>query len=177
MTTAIDPDRHLYELTTRGGIMLDIRPATVADEAGLAAFFAQVSEEDRRFRFFTAGDGISREQIQPLISADHFRTESFIAFDKHGDGAIIASGLLACDGKLDTAEVAVSVAAPYRGQGVGWALLDVLAQESERRGVRRVISIESRDNRAAIDLEREKGFIPESFPGDPTLVLLSKTFR
>jgi len=177
MTTAIDPDKHLYQLTTRDGIVLDIRPATRDDETALADFFGQVSDEDRRFRFFTAGDRLSREQLDPLIHADHFRTESFLAFDRDGDGGIVASGLLACDGKLDTAEVAVSVAAAYRGRGVGWAVLDVLAQESERRGVRRVMSIESRENRAAIELEREKGFVPEAFEGDPTLVVLSKTFR
>jgi L-amino acid N-acyltransferase YncA len=60
---------------------------------------------------------------------------------------------------------------------VGWAMADVLAKEAQHRGVRRVISIESRDNHAAIELEREKGFTPEAFEGDPTLVVLSKTFR
>ena len=44
-------------------------------------------------------------------------------------------------------------------------------------GVRRVIAIESRDNHAAIELEREKGFVPEPFDGDPTLVILAKTLR
>jgi GNAT superfamily N-acetyltransferase len=177
MTTVIDNDKHLYELTTRDGIVLDVRPATQDDEEALSDFFDQVSEEDRRFRFFAAGVHVSHEQLDPLIHADHFRTESFIAFDKDGDGTIVASGLLACDGKLDTAEVAVSVAAKYRGHGVGWAILDLLGQEAQRRGVRRVISIESRENHAAIELEREKGFTPEAFEGDPTLVVLSKTFR
>ena len=50
-------------------------------------------------------------------------------------------------------------------------------KEAQRRGVRRVIAIEARDNHAAIDLEREKGFAPEPFEGDPSLVILSKTFR
>jgi acetyltransferase len=40
--------------------------------------------------------------------------------------------------------------------------------------VRRVISIESRDNHAAIELERERGYVPEAMEGDPTLVILSK---
>jgi acetyltransferase len=81
------------------------------------------------------------------------------------------------DGKLDTAEVAVSIRHDHRGLGIGWALLDLLAHEAERRGVRQVISIESRENHAAIELEREKGFRPEPFAGDPALVVLSKVFR
>lgn len=165
-----------HQLTTRDGVVLDVRPVTEGDEAALTTFFDSVSEQDRRFRFFAAGEHVSHDQLDPLLHADHFRSESYIAFD-HATGELVASGLLACDGKMDTGEVAVSVRADYRGRGVGWAMLGLLGNEAERRGVRRVISIESRDNHAAIEVEREKGFTPEAFEGDPTLVVLSKTFR
>ncbi len=166
----------ISRLATRSGIALDVRPATVADEAALAEFFARVSDEDRRFRFFSASDHVSHNQLEPLIHADHFRSESFLATDA-ASGTLVGSALLACDNQLDTGEIAVSVCQNYRGKGVGWALLDFLGNEAQRRGVRRVIAIESRDNHAAIELEREKGFTPEAFDGDPTLVVLSKTFR
>ena len=175
MTTQTASETPTLNLPTRSGLTIAVRPATEADEAALEAFFEQVSDEDRRFRFLTAAPHVGHEQLEPLIHADHFRSESFLAFAP--DGALIASGLLACDGKLDTAELAVSVAAEYRGKGVGWAVLDLLAKEAERRGVRRAISIESRENHAAIEVERDKGFEPEAFDGDPTLVILSKTFR
>ena len=165
----------LTELATRSGIALDVRAATEADEAALSALFDQVSDEDRRFRFFTASEHVSHEQLDPLIHADHFTSESFLAFDK-ASGELVASALLACDAKLDTGEIAVSIRSDYKGKGVGWALLDFLGQQAQGRGVRRVIAIESRDNHAAIELEREKGFTPEPFEGDPTLVILSKTF-
>ena len=166
----------LNRLATRSGLILTIRPATEGDEAALTAFFDSVSQEDRRFRFFTAGDHISHEQLQPLIHADHFRSESFLAFEEV-TGELLASGLLACDNALDTAEMAVSVRQDAKGKGVGWAMLDMLAEEARRRGARRAISIESRDNHETIDLEREKGFVPEPYDGDPTLVILSKSFR
>ena len=166
----------VVELTTVSGLAIVVRPASEGDAALLAAFFAHVSEEDRRFRFLHAAAAISDEQIDQLTHADHFRTESLLAFD-HANGELIASGMIACDNKLDTAEVAISVREDYRGQGVGWSVLDLLAHEAERRGCRQVISIESRDNHAAIELEREKGFRPQPFEGDPTLVVLSKTFR
>ena len=164
------------ELATRSGTVIAVRPATESDEAALTAFFDLVSDEDRRFRFLTAGEHVSHEQLEPLIHADHFRSESFLGFDK-ASGELVASALLACDNPLDTAEIAISIRKDYKGKGVGWALLDFLGQEAESRGVRRVIAIESRDNHAAIELEREKGFTPEPFDGDPTLVTLSKTFR
>ena len=164
------------QLATRSGIVLAIRPVTEADEPALTAFFDKVSDEDRRFRFLVAGEHVSHEQLEPLITADHFRSESFLAYDQ-ATGELIASALLACDGKLDTAEAAVSIRNDYRGKGVGWTLLEFLSAQAEHRGVRRVIAIESRENHAAIELEREKGFTPEPFDGDPTMVVLSKTFR
>lgn len=170
-----DPDT-LVTLPTRSGLTLAVRPATERDEAALAALFDEVSDEDRRFRFFVAGEHVSHEQLQPLIHTDHFRSESYLATDA-ATGKVIASALLACDNALDTAEVAVSIGRDHKGKGVGWALLEFLGQEAARRGVRRVIAIESRDNHAAIELEREKGFTPEPFEGDPTLVILSKTYR
>ena len=164
------------ELATRAGLTLAVRPATEADAAALTAFFDRVSGEDRRFRFFSASQHVSHEQLDPLIHADHFTSESWLAFDNSGD-ELVASGLLACDKALDTGEIAVSVRGDYKGKGVGWALLDHIAREAEARGVRRVIAIESRDNHAAIEVERDKGFVPEQFEDDPTLVVLAKTFR
>ena len=166
----------VLSLSTRSGLQLQVRAAEEADEPVLADFFDKVSDEDRRFRFFSAARHVSHEQLEPLIHADHFRSESILAFDS-GTGDLVASGLLACDNSLDTAEVAVSVRADYRGQGIGWAVLDHLAAEAQKRGVRRVISIESRDNHGTIALEREKGFAVEAVEGDPTLVILAKTFR
>lgn len=163
-------------IKTRGGVSLTIRPARPEDEAQIKAFFDKVSDEDRRFRFMAASAHISPDQLDTLIHADHVRSESFLAFDE-ATGQLVASALLACDAALDTGEIAVSVRADYRGKGVGWAALDVLAAEAQVRGVRRVIAIESRDNHAAIELERERGFIPEALEGDPTAVVLSKSFR
>ncbi|MCJ2177706.1 GNAT family N-acetyltransferase [Novosphingobium album (ex Hu et al. 2023)] len=165
-----------FTLATRSGIELEVRPATEADESALAAFFDRVSDEDRRFRFLAAAEHVTHEQLAPLVHTDHFRTDSWLAFNK-ASGQVVASGLLACDGPLDTCEVAISVCGNHRGKGVGWSMLDFLARQAEARGCRRVISIESRANHAAIELEREKGFVPEPFEGDPTLVVLSKTFR
>ena len=163
------------ELVTRSGVTLAVRPAQAADEEALRTLFSQMTEDDLRFRFFTAGQHISPEQLQPLLQTDSLTGDSYLAFDK-ANGALVASAMLACDAKRDTGEVAVAIRSDYRNMGAGWALLDFLAGQAQKRGVRRVIAIESRDNHAAIELEREKGFTPEDFDDDPMLVILSKTF-
>lgn len=164
----------LHELATRSGDRLAVRAATPADEPLLKAFFAAVSDEDRRFRFLCAQAHVGHEQIAPMVEGDHFRQECFLAF---AGGELVGTALLACDNPLDTGEIAVSVRRDWRGRGVGWAMLDLIAGEARRRGLRRVISIEDRENHAAIELEREKGFAAHGIEGDPTLVLLEKVLR
>jgi Acetyltransferases len=163
-------------LTTRSGIELEVRQAREADEADLKAFFDRVTEQDRRFRFLAAADHVTHEQLEPLVHTDHFRSESWIGFNR-ASGQIVVSGLLACDGPLDTCEVAISVCGDHKGKGIGWAMLQFLSQQAQSRGCRRVISIESRNNHAAIEVEREHGFVPEPVEGDPSLVVLSRICR
>lgn len=160
-------------ISTRDGVIMAVRPAYAEDSAALEDFFDNVSDDDRRFRFLTAVRHVGADQIDPLTHVDHWRTESFVAFI---DGAIVASAMLACDAKMDTGEIAVSIHRDWRGKGLGWALLDLLASEARRRGLKRVISIEDRDNHAAIELEREKGFVAHGLDGDPHLVMLEKRF-
>ncbi|MBS0476908.1 MAG: GNAT family N-acetyltransferase [Proteobacteria bacterium] len=166
----------LLEIPARSGAVLLVRPVEAGDEARLEEFFDRVSDEDRRFRFLSPRKHIGHEQLVPMVAVDHHRTESWVAFDRAG-GALVGTAMLACDDPMDTGEVAVSVCRDWRGKGVGWALLDVIARAAEARGLRRVISIEDRENHAAIELEREKGFVPRGVDGDPTVVMLEKSFR
>jgi acetyltransferase len=160
---------------TRDGITLTVRPACAEDGDAIEAFFDAVTDDDRRFRFLTAVRHVGPDQIESLTHVDHWRTESLVAFDQ-ATGELVGSAMLACDAKMDTAEIAVSIHRDYRGKGLGWTLLDILADEAQRRGLKRVISIEDRDNHAAIELEREKGFEAHGVDGDPHLVLLEKRF-
>lgn len=165
----------VQEISTRSGKTIAVRPVTPADEPLLEEFFDRVSDEDRRFRFLSAHKHLTHEQLAPMIEVDHQATESFIAFDDAG--AVVGHALLACDKVMDTGEIAVSVCSNWRGKGVGWALLDVLAAAGQQRGLRRVISLEDRENHAAIELEREKGFAPRAVEGDPRLIMLEKLLR
>jgi len=160
-------------LTTRSGVTLDVRPATPADEAALRDLFETFSSDDRRFRFLTACDQLSNAQIAAMTQVDHWQTDSFLAFV---EGELVASAVLACDKPMTTAEVAISIRSDRKAQGIGWSLLDYLTDEAERRGVKSVISIESRENHKAISLEREIGFEARPVEGDSTLILLERRF-
>lgn len=166
----------ITEMTIRSGAILAVRPVTPEDEPLLEEFFDRVSDEDRRFRFLSPRKHIGHDILAPMVEIDHFRTETWLAFDE-ASGQVVGTAMLACDNPLDTGEIAVSVCRNWRGKGVGWGLLDVVADAAGRRGLRRVIAIEDRENHAAIELEREKGFLPHALEGDPTLVMLEKILR
>jgi GNAT superfamily N-acetyltransferase len=161
-------------LTTRSGLTFDVRPAHREDEVALADCFAHVAPEDLQFRFLTACRDIGHDRLVAMTDIDHDRTEHFLAVLP--DGTIIASALVVIATDGTRAEVAVAIRADYRHRGIGWTLLDHVAHYAEARGVTLLESYESSENRAAIALEREMGFVAERVPGDPTMVRVSRRF-
>lgn len=162
------------ELVTRTGLRLGVRPVTRADEPALSDFFRQVTPDDLRFRFLTAVKEVSHARLVEMIDVDQKRTESFLATAPDEGEAVIAAAMLAADAQGERAEVAISIRADHKGLGIGWTLLDHLAAHAKAKGIRLLESIESRDNRAAITLESEMGFVAEPVEDDPTLVLLRR---
>ena len=158
-------------LATWTGFAFEVRPATPDDQARLADFFAQLTPEDRRFRFLSGMPRIGQDLLERLTRVDHDRTEDFLAFD--GD-TLIASAMLAADPAKERAEVAIAIRREYKHRGVGWALLAHLARYAREKGIGLIESVECRDNVEAIGVEKEMGFTATSYPGDATLVLLRK---
>ena len=159
---------------TRSGCLFNVRPACADDEAALAEFFKHVTPEDMRFRFLTGLKEVGHERLFAMTNVDHQQTENFLAFVDN-ETEIIATAMLACDADLKRGEVAISVRSDFKHDGVGWEMLKHVTRHAESIGVKIIESIESRDNHAAIELEREMGFTVTSYPGDATLMLLQRT--
>jgi len=158
-------------LTTYTGFTFRVRPADPDDQPALAEFFTHVTKDDLRFRFLSAMQNVSQAQLALLTHADHRRTENFLALIP-GTGCVLASAMLAADDDMESAEVAIVIRSAFKGRGVGWRLLQHVVERAEDMGIRTLQSIESQDNRAAIEVERNMGFTARPCPGDPTLVLL-----
>lgn len=163
-------------MTTHTGFCFTVRPAQASDEPGLAEFFNHVALDDLRFRFLTALNAVSHHQLVAMTDIDHHLTENFLAFV--GDETeIIATAMLACDPAMETGEVAISIRSDYKARGVSWEMLGHVAAYAEAKGLTTLQSIESRANHAAIDMERQMGFVALPYPGDSTLVLVEKKLR
>ena len=162
-------------VTTRTGLRLYVRPVDYRDRKTLELFLASLAHEDLRFRFLTPLTRPSQSLLDALVGVDHVDTEDFLAFaEVDGGKKLVASAMLAADPKMDRAEVAIAIRPDYKKRGVGWTLLDLVARNARARGIRRLESVECRDNRAAIDLEKEMGFTAEPYPGDSSLILVRK---
>jgi L-amino acid N-acyltransferase YncA len=160
-------------IVTRSGCLFDVRPVRHEDAPALAEFFRHVTADDLRFRFLTGVKTVSADRITALTEVDHRQIENFIAF-VDDEKQIIASAMLACDAGMKRGEVAITVRSDFKNDGVGWEMLAHVATYADSIGVEVIESIESRDNHAAINLERDMGFIASAYPGDATLMLLQR---
>jgi N-acetylglutamate synthase-like GNAT family acetyltransferase len=159
------------DLETRTGFRFTVRPACPDDDAMLAEFFEHVSKDDLRFRFLSAIQKVSDNQIAAMTHIDHRQTEDFVVFESHG-GGMIANAMLAADRSLQTAEVAITVHSDYKDKGLESALLEYVSGAARARGIKKLQSIESRENHCTIELERKMGFTVRGIEGDPMLVVL-----
>ncbi|WP_337658775.1 GNAT family N-acetyltransferase [Sphingorhabdus sp. Alg231-15] len=158
-------------MTTRTGFEFHVRPVAPSDEEALAEFFNHVTRDDLRFRFLSPIPEVGKELLSYLINVDHDHKEDFLALDID-DKTIIASAMIGANEDKSVAEVAIVVRSDYKHRGMSWTFLEYVISEARRSGIKKLQSIESRENHAAIELEREMGFTAKSYPGDATLMLL-----
>ena len=163
------------DLTTRAGVKMRVRPILPDDEDALADLFHHVTTDDLRFRFLTGLRDVGRDRLVAMTQIDYWRTMHFLAFAP--DGTAIASALLACDPDRERAELAVSVRSDFKGKGVSWTLVEHVVRYAEAEGIGAIESVESCENRAALALEREAGFVPVPGTEIGTEVVLRRVLR
>ena len=159
-------------LTTHTGFRFEVRGARLDDEPIVAEFFTHVTSEDLRFRFLGAVREVSHERLVAMTRSDDPHIHNFLAFST--DGMLISVATLASDPADRRGEVAICIRQDRKHLGVGWEFLGYIARYAEERGIETIESIESRQNRAAIEVERDMGFTVATDPDDPTLVLVQR---
>ena len=158
-------------LTTRTGFPFHVRPVQPSDKEALAEFFTHVSRDDLRFRFLSPIPEVRESLLNDLVHVDHDHKEDYLAFDSD-DKTIIASAMMGANADKSEAEVAIVVRSDYKHRGMSWTFLKYVIEQARQGGIKKLQSIESRQNHAAIELEKEMGFSARSCPGDATLMLL-----
>jgi ribosomal protein S18 acetylase RimI-like enzyme len=131
---------------------LEVRPGRPEDARALAELFAAVAEER---------DGIASE---PPVDVDA-RTERFAASI---DDVIVAVGAGDIVGwlhieaaRFGVGELGMAVSKPWRGRGVGSALLAAEIEKARGEGLHKLSLEVFAHNEAAIALYRKLGFVEE----------------
>jgi GNAT superfamily N-acetyltransferase len=109
----------------RGLGAVRIRAIRPTDAADLERFYAALSPESRRTRFFAISSVLSHVQSVGFCTTDHDHREGFVAVIRGGRSAgerIVGHLCLEPDG-ADTAEVAIAVADEFQHQGLGRLLM------------------------------------------------------
>jgi N-acetylglutamate synthase-like GNAT family acetyltransferase len=155
-------------LITRSGCLFDVRPAHVGDEEKLSELFTHVTAEDKAFRALTGHD-----DTITIENVDHHPSKTFLALID-GEASVIAAATLDCDKDRNHGDVNLVIRSDFKHDGVSWELLAHLVRYAEAIGVKSLESVEALENQAAINLEREIGFLQEIHPDNRALALMQK---
>jgi acetyltransferase len=153
-----------------------VRPIRPPDEALYERFFAKVTLEDRRLRFFSAGPHLSHDFLARLTQIDYAREMAFVAIEV-ATGALLGVVRLVADPDYEHAEYAILVRSDLKGHGLGWQLMHQLVDYAIREGLQELTGSVLAGNTGMLDMCRQIGFAIEDDPDDPSVRKVTLNLR
>jgi acetyltransferase len=147
-------ERHL-EIDSLGKVL--IRPIRPEDELLYQDFFAHVTLEDQRLRFFSAAPDLSHRFLARLTQIDYAREIAFVAIAKDS-GALLGVVRLILDPDQTEGEYAILVRSDLKGLGLGWRLMQQVIAYAEAHRIAEIQGLVLRGNRTMLDMCRKLGF-------------------
>jgi acetyltransferase len=145
-----------------------IRPIRPEDEALYAAFFARLTPEDQRLRFFTARPDLSHRFLARLTQIDYAREMAFVALAEATDELLGVVRFVA-DPDYVQGEYAILVRSDLKGCGLGWRLMQHLIAYAHVEKIEQLYGCVLAENTTMLRMCREFGFHVASEPGDAAL--------
>jgi GNAT superfamily N-acetyltransferase len=149
------PWRFQRLVTLDDGRAVLVRPILPSDAAGLGEAIKDADSDTLRLRFLGGRPEVTAGLLAHLTTVDYVTRFALVAFDlpsRHG----VAIARYESVGK-GMAEVAIAVSPAWRRASLGSALLGLLAEAAEERGIREFTGSYLADNRAVAALLREVG--------------------
>ena len=144
-----------YDVTTRVGTMVHLRPIRPDDAPRLVDFHAHLSPYSVYRRFFSAHPRLSAAEVERFTCVDYVDRMALIAED--GDRLVAVGRYDRSPGKAE-AEVAFVVADQYQHQGIGTLLLEQLADAGWRNGITTFVAKTLMENREMLAVFADSGF-------------------
>jgi acetyltransferase len=153
------------ELAPLGAIR--IRPIRPEDEALYGDFFARLTPEDQRLRFFSVRPDLSHRFLARLTQIDYAREMAFVAIAK-ATGELMGVARFVADPDYTRGEYAILVRSDLKGCGLGWRLMQHLIDYARAEKLEELYGHVLAENTTMLAMCRELGFAIEPEPGDPT---------
>jgi RimJ/RimL family protein N-acetyltransferase len=145
-------------LVLSGGAEIHIRPLRTGDRATVAALFARLSDESRYRRYLVPKRELSAGELECLAGVDHAGHEALTAVDAR-DGSIAGiARYVEYAGRPGVAELAIEVADPLQGRGIGSALTARLVERARAHGLHLLAATTLRENLGAKRVLGRVGF-------------------
>ena len=147
---------------------VQVRPIRPEDEALYAEFFAGVTADDRRLRFFTVAPDLSHRFLARLTQIDYAREMAFVAVARNG-GALLGVVRMVADPDYTRAEYAILVRSDLKGRGLGWRLMQHLIAYAKAEKLEQLHGAVLAGNTTMLQMCRELGFSIEREPDDDSI--------
>ena len=136
------------------------------DEPLYGPFFAEVTPEDLRLRFFAPIKAFGHAFIARLTQIDYARAMAFIALDA-SSGKMLGAVRLHADANYETAEYAILVRSDLKGRGLGYLLMQMMIDYARAERLKTIEGQVLTENTAMLAMCRGLGFDIASDPLDP----------
>jgi acetyltransferase len=147
-------ERHV---TLADGRAIFVRPVRPEDEPLYSPFFAGVTAQDLRMRFFAPVKEFTHAFIARLTQIDYARAMAFMAIEE-SSGALLGVVRLHANANYDSGEFAILVRSDLKGHGLGWLLMQLITEYARAEGIGTIEGQVLRENNSMLAMCRELGF-------------------
>ncbi len=118
----------------KAGMQIRVRPVLVSDEDALQDLLYGLSDESTFWRFFGHKRSHPHQEVLRMVELDGARSQAFAACSAETE-TLLGIARWDLEPQTTTAELAVTVAQPWQGQGVGTKLLARLVEAAASAGI------------------------------------------
>jgi len=147
-------ERHV---ALRDGAAVFVRPIRPEDELLYERFFAGVTDQDLRLRFFSPVKTSSHSFVARFTQIDYARAMAFIAIDE-ATGHMLGVARLHANATYESGEYAILVRSDLKGRGLGWLLMQTIIEYARAEGLRGIEGQVLAENLTMLTMCKELGF-------------------
>src|SRR3954464_3754286 len=131
-----------------------VRPLERGDRTGLAAAFDRLSAQSRYERFLGPKPRLSPRELDELTDLDRVHRDAVAAFDPATGELVGVARYATYRGDPCTADIAVTVADGWQGQGLGTMLACAIVERAAGNGICRLVGTALAGNARSLALLR-----------------------